>query len=98
MEKSFPSISIIGMAGCGKTEIGKRLASIFDFDFFDTDQIIEEHFNKSLQSILEEVGYLELRQIEQSTIKDMQLRNCVVATGGSAIYGCLLYTSDAADE
>ena len=21
------------MAGCGKTEIGKRLASIFDFDF-----------------------------------------------------------------
>ena len=87
MEKSFPSISIIGMAGCGKTEIGKRLASIFDFDFFDTDQIIEEHFNKNLQSILEEVGYLELRQIEQSTIKDMQLRNCVVATGGSAIYG-----------
>ena len=59
MEKSFPSISIIGMAGCGKTEIGKRLASIFDFDFFDTDQIIEEHFNKSLQSILEEVGYFE---------------------------------------
>ena len=87
MEKPYPSISIIGMAGCGKTEIGKRLASIFDFDFFDTDQIIEEHFNKSLQSILEEVGYLELRQIEQSTIKDMQLRNCVVATGGSAIYG-----------
>ena len=75
MEKSFPSISIIGMAGSGKTEIGKRLASIFDFDFFDTDQIIEKHFNKSLQSILEEVGYLELRQIEQSTIKDMQLRN-----------------------
>ena len=67
MEKSFPSISIIGMAGSGKTEIGKRLASIFDFDFFDTDQIIEKHFNKSLQSILEEVGYLELRQIEQST-------------------------------
>ena len=46
MEKSFPSISIMSMAGCGKTEIGKRLASIFDFDFFDTDQIIEEHFNK----------------------------------------------------
>lgn len=87
MEKPYPSISIIGMAGSGKTEIGKRLASIFDFDFFDTDQIIEKHFNKSLQSILEEVGYLELRQIEQSTIKDMQLRNCVVATGGSAIYG-----------
>ena len=59
MEKSFPSVSIIGMAGSGKTEIGKRLASIFDFDFFDTDQIIEKNFNKSLQSILEEVGYLE---------------------------------------
>tara|TARA_B100000941_G_scaffold179280_1_gene128512 strand:- start:276 stop:779 length:504 start_codon:yes stop_codon:yes gene_type:complete len=87
MEKPFPSISIIGMAGSGKTEIGRRLASILDFNFFDTDHIIEKHFNKSLQSILEEVGYIELRQIEQSTIEDMQLRNCVVATGGSAIYG-----------
>ena len=36
---------------------------------------------------MEEVGYLELRQIEQSTIKDIRLRNCVVATGGSAFTG-----------
>ena len=35
-------ISLIGMAGCGKTTIGKKLAARYNFIFCDTDILIEK--------------------------------------------------------
>ena len=36
------SITLIGMAGAGKSTIGKRLAKILNLKFIDGDKIIEE--------------------------------------------------------
>ena len=44
-------ISLIGMAGCGKTTIGKKLAAKYNFIFCDTDALIEKKFNMHLQDI-----------------------------------------------
>ena len=43
------SITLIGMAGAGKTTIGKKLAKILSLNFLDGDKIIEGE--KNLQKL-----------------------------------------------
>ncbi len=44
------NISFIGMAGCGKSTIGKALSENLGINFTDTDLLIEERFNASLNN------------------------------------------------
>jgi len=67
--------------------LGKRLAAALSCHFVDTDALIEEHMGESLQSTLNRQGYLELREIEQQVILNTEFDGCVIATGGSAVYG-----------
>ena len=80
------SISLIGMAGAGKSSVGLELAKQLNLQFVDSDTLIEAQFNQTLQSILDDSGYLKLRDIEEETILSIELSNSVLATGGSAVY------------
>ena len=80
------SISLIGMAGAGKSSIGLELAKQLNFQFIDSDVLIEAKFNQTLQNILDDSGYLKLRDIEEETILSIELANSILATGGSAVY------------
>ena len=80
------NITLIGMAGSGKSTIGSILASQLHKTFIDSDKLIEEKLQQPLQQILEEKGYLKLRQIEAEVIQNIDLENAVLATGGSAVY------------
>ena len=42
------SISLIGMAGAGKSSVGKELAKSLDFRLIDSDVLIEDQYGKSL--------------------------------------------------
>ena len=53
------------MAGAGKSSIGKELAKHFNFKFIDSDKLIEDINNKSLQEILDERGNDEFKKIDQ---------------------------------
>ena len=79
-------ISLIGMAGCGKTTIGKKLAARYNFIFCDTDILIEKKFNMSLQDIKQSNGYKFLRREEEKIILGLDDIYEIIATGGSAIY------------
>ncbi|MDB3856511.1 shikimate kinase [Gammaproteobacteria bacterium] len=80
------SISLIGMAGAGKSSVGIELAKQLNLQFVDSDTLIEAQFNQTLQKILDDSGYLKLRDIEEETILSIELSNSVLATGGSAVY------------
>ena len=58
------SISLIGMAGAGKSSVGIKLAETLNLQFVDSDSLIEKNFNQNLQSIFDDLGYLKLRSIE----------------------------------
>lgn len=82
------NIVLIGMAGAGKSTVGRLLAEHLDVPFVDTDILLETHYQCSLQSILDRVGYEELRRIEEAFIAQCALPDkAVIATGGSVIYG-----------
>ena len=80
------SISLIGMAGAGKSSVGKELARTLGFRFIDSDALIEKQHGKSLQNILDDEGYIKLREIENIALKSIQFNKTILSTGGSAVY------------
>lgn len=83
MEKN---ITLIGMPGAGKSTTGIILAKTLSMGFLDSDILIQINRGRSLQSILDEQGYLALRKIEEEEILKINISNNIIATGGSAVY------------
>lgn len=79
-------ISLVGMPGAGKSTLGVLLAKEMAKDFVDTDVLIQVRANQSLQAIIDNTGYLALRELEEAALLDLSLDNHVIATGGSAVY------------
>ena len=73
MSEKMQNISFIGMPGSGKTTVGKKLASKLNLIFKDSDYLIEHINKKTIQSILDDEGYLELRSKEEEVILDLSL-------------------------
>ena len=80
------SISLIGMAGAGKSSIGKKLAKHLEFHFVDSDLLIEEKYGKSLQDILNQNGNKKFKEIEENSLLSVEFNQIVLATGGSAVF------------
>ncbi len=80
------NITLIGMPGAGKSTIGIILAKDMAYGFIDTDILIQISQQKSLQDILNQSGYMELREIEEKELLKVNLQHHIIATGGSAVY------------
>lgn len=74
------------MPGSGKSTVGIILAKYLSLDFIDTDVLIQIKQQKSLQEIINENDYINLREIEEKEILKINIRNHIIATGGSAVY------------
>lgn len=84
MNKS--NIVLIGMPGVGKSTFGVVLAKVAAKAFIDTDLLLQNQYEASLQNQLDLFGYQELRRREAEILLDLRARNAVIATGGSAVY------------
>lgn len=80
------NIVLIGMPGCGKSTIGVLLAKSMLCDFVDTDLIIQNTYKKSLCEIINDDGLQGFKEKENQVLKALSCNNCVIATGGSAVY------------
>ncbi len=80
------NVSLIGMPSSGKSSVGVILAKLLEFDFLDTDILIQKKSGMSLQSIVDRMGYLKLREIEESVVLSLDVDGYVIATGGSVVY------------
>ena len=83
---STPSIIIIGMAGAGKSTIGKALAHYLNWAFVDTDHIIEANYATKLQNIADKLSKEKFLDIESTIIQSLYFNRTVIATGGSVVY------------
>lgn len=78
---------MIGMPGSGKSTIGVILAKALGYGFIDSDLMIQEKEKKLLSEIIAEQGLDEFLRIENEVNASIMSSRCVIAPGGSVIYG-----------
>ncbi len=86
MFNSCANIVLIGMAGSGKSTVGSLLARELSCRFVDTDTLIKQAQNLVLQEIIDTQGLMGFRRIEEQALLRINLKDHVIATGGSSIY------------
>jgi len=74
------------MPTSGKSTVGRRLAKTMNMNFIDTDDLLEQSENKSIQDIVNRRGLKFFRQLEEQILSNLRLNNYVISTGGSAVY------------
>lgn len=79
-------ISVIGMAGAGKSTVGKALASALSWAFMDSDHIIEAHYGTRLQDVADSMTKEDFLDVEAEIIRRIGARRTVISTGGSVVY------------
>ena len=85
-EKLFSNIVLIGMPGCGKTSVGKKLAKLLDMDFADTDSIVEDASGRKIPDIIRNDGEPRFRELECAAVAQVAARaRQVIATGGGSV-------------
>ena len=79
------SVVLVGMPGCGKSAIGRRLASRLELPFVDADDEIELAAGKAITDIFKEHGEPYFRDGERKVIaRILNSGSQVLATGGGA--------------
>lgn len=80
------NIVLVGMPGCGKSSVGKRIAKKLGRDFYDTDEVITQQQNATPAQIIQEKGEPAFRDIESAVCEELATKtNAVISTGGGAI-------------
>lgn len=78
------NIILIGMPGCGKSTMGRRLARKLGMQFLDTDDVLRQYTGlQQLGEIQKKLGNAGYRKAEEEAVCSLQVQSTVIATGGS---------------
>lgn len=103
-------IYLWGFMGCGKSSLGRSLAHVFNFPFYETDSLVQELANESILAIFKNKGELAFREYEREILYSIPTNEpAIVSTGGglpcfgdNALWmrkhGLTLYLSLSSDE
>lgn len=79
-------ISLIGMMGCGKSTIAKLLSDRLCFQLLDTDSLIVNRENQSINEIFQNKGEGYFRHLESEILTEvLAVDNSVISTGGGIV-------------
>ena len=78
------NIILIGYMGCGKTTVGESLARSLSYHFRDSDQLLEQKANDTINHIFAAQGEEYFRNLETELLTELLpvLKQTVLSTGG----------------
>ncbi|MBE6587977.1 MAG: AAA family ATPase [Ruminococcaceae bacterium] len=80
------NVVLIGMPGCGKTTMGKRLAAITGREFIDIDAEIVKVAGKTIPEIFAEDGEEAFRLLETRVTGEICKKSgCIISCGGGVV-------------
>jgi Shikimate kinase len=77
-------IFFIGFMGVGKTFLGRKLAELWQMDFFDLDEEIEKTAGKDVNWIFQYKGEAYFRLLESKILTNWK-KEGIIATGGGVV-------------
>lgn len=79
----FKNLYLIGFMGVGKSHFGRIVSETLNFQFFDTDHVIENNEQTSIAEIFKQQGEEVFRKLERDLIESgLPAEGCVIACGG----------------
>lgn len=82
------NIVLIGLMGCGKSTIGRKLQTLLGYPLVDTDQLIEEKAGMAVAEIFARRGEPYFREVESAVLNELSAPGNprrIIATGGGII-------------
>ncbi|MGB3615211.1 MAG: shikimate kinase [Elainellaceae cyanobacterium] len=80
------NIYLVGMMGTGKTTVGRHLAQLLRYRFFDTDHVAELATGQSVAQLFAESGEASFRELETNVLSRIcAYQRSVIATGGGTV-------------
>ena len=70
----YDKVTLIGMMGSGKSKLGRQIANILKFNFYDVDHMVEKEFNMTIRELFQKYGEIFFRKIEKKTICNLILK------------------------
>ena len=87
-----PAVAFIGMPGCGKSEVSKRVAKLLRRPWRDSDEEVEREAGMSIREIFLRQGETRFRELESACLGQLlapppeaDAPPPVIATGGGAV-------------
>jgi shikimate kinase len=85
MANTKKTVFICGFMGCGKSTVGKLLASKLGCKFTDMDEYIVNKLDMSIPQIFAEKGEDYFRKEETEAVRELASSSGVIACGGGAM-------------
>tara|TARA_B000000532_G_C18553678_1_gene271079 strand:- start:11 stop:535 length:525 start_codon:yes stop_codon:yes gene_type:complete len=83
--KSKENIVFLGMMGSGKSSVGFLVSKKLNFEFNDTDKIIENELKLTIAEIFKIKGENFFREMEEKiTLKILKKKKTIISLGGGA--------------
>lgn len=80
------NVVLIGYRGCGKTTVGRLLASRLGRPFIDTDTLIEEGAGATIRELFSDGAEEAFRDLESEVVWEVARRDHqVISTGGGVV-------------
>jgi shikimate kinase len=84
--RRFSNIALVGFMGTGKSTVGQIAASMLNFDFLDTDEMIERMAGKRIAEIFDSEGEPRFREYERKVVEQLgTVTGAVISTGGGLV-------------
>jgi len=81
-------IFLVGFMASGKSTVGRALAKSLGWRLLDTDDLVEQREQRSVERIFSESGQAFFREAEREILRSLDdLTRAVVATGGGLFLG-----------
>lgn len=76
-------IILVGFPGCGKSSVGKKLASKLGYGFVDLDEAFEEEYHITIPDFFRKYNETAFRSCERKVlVNKLQQDNIVLSSGG----------------
>ena len=79
-------VTLIGMAGAGKSTGARAVAERLGWAYVDTDYLIESTYGARLQDVTDALDKESFLDVEAKVILSLRMQRAVLATGGSVVY------------
>ncbi len=81
--RQIVNLALIGFMGTGKTSVGWLVAENMQFNFLDTDEMIQTRTGRSITDIFAKDGETAFRALERQVVDELSTHEkTVIATGG----------------